>query len=238
MLDMFSGSSGGGMAASAGMGAAAGALAGTMILPGIGTAVGAGLGAGMSLLGGYLASEAAEENNDALKLASKLAIQQAGARTKMIYRSADFDREGLMLDAEAARFMHGRAATKLRGDLRVATAESGTTLAGSRSRILDQADFEAVWTRKALEVRLARALRRIDLNTEASLLQQGQALTNTLTGYDAQQQSTGMAAFTGGLGGLQTGLSIGGGVMGMGAAWQSMHPQPPGVAPVPVPTGP
>lgn len=213
-----SGSGGGGMGASVGAGAAMGALAGTIVAPGIGTAVGAGLGAGMSLLTSFLGAKSASKNNDAIQTAIKLAQTQGLERGAAIGKAAQFEREGIMADAELARTMHGREATKLRGMLRAATAESGTTLAGSRSRILDQADWEALFTRKALEDRVARALRRVDLNMGTQLLSNQQTVENAVTGYEGGTINPDLAGFNAGLGGFSSGLSIVGGSISTGKA--------------------
>lgn len=136
------------------------------------------------------------------------AQQQAEAIDRAIAsqrRSARIQARQVSQSAQLRRQQRLREAQQIRGTIRVAAAEAGTTTGAFASQ-MRQADFDADLNAQVIEQNRRNRIQRIESTANANLLR-----------LSSRRPSPGLAAATGALRGLGTGLQIGGAIQRMGA---------------------
>lgn len=150
-------------------------------------AVPAALAIGGTLFGGATSAMQARSQNRAISRAAS--SQQNAARTQAQQLSNQSSVEKLRRQREAAQ---------IRGRLRVAAGEAGVGLGGTTAALMRQADSD-----EQLNVNM------IDQNTRNQLARINTGLAANVTSLSSQIRSPILDAFAGGVGGFQTGLSLG-----------------------------
>lgn len=137
-----------------------------------------------------------------------LQVQQARAQNKAISRAqasqqkaAGVQQRQLVEQAAVERRRIQDQTQQIEGRLRVAAGESGVGLGGSTAALGRQAQFDQASNLSILGSNLGNEQARVQSGLEANL-----------ANLSANQQNPLLAGLMGGLGGLQTGLSISSGI--------------------------
>lgn len=146
-------------------------------------AVGAVTGAGVGI-------QQAQAKNRAVKRSLAAAQQAAAVQGTQVSRAAALEQEKNRLRSE-----------QILGRLRVAAAESGLDDTGSFENLYRQADVDAALNSAIIKQNRNDQLARVASGYQADIVSIGSQAVNPI-----------LAAFTSGIGGLQTGLAIGGAV--------------------------
>ena len=159
----------------------------------MGAEVAIGLSIGGALLGAAASASQASEQNRAIRRSGQSAIRSANVQYGQVREQGDV--ELLKRRAQAEQVI---------GKVRVAGAESGSV----------DGSFAALERQEAYNADLDRTI--IKRNVKSNLERVHSGLDATLTDLGARTVNPILSAFTGGIGGLQTGLSIGTAVYGLG----------------------
>lgn len=152
--------------------------------------VSAGLMIGTAAFGTATSAQAARRRNDAIERSMASQSRSAAVRQRQVAEQAAVERQKEI-----------DAAHRIRGRLRVAAGEAGVGLGGSYAALMRQADTDA-----------ATNVDIINRNENAQQTQLRSGLEANLSTLSSRTQNPLIAGLSGGLSGLQTGLSIGGGI--------------------------
>lgn len=152
----------------------------------------------------YASTEAARNQNDAIKKSMESRQQAAELRQDQLAEQAAIERQK----------QHDRS-QQILGRVRVAAAEAGVGMGGTYSALAAQAEID--------RGRNEQIINRNFLNNVA-LIQSGQQADHLA--LSAQMQNPVLAGLTGGLTGLQTGLSISQGIGSLGRLGSTPNPEP------------
>ena len=211
----------GGMLTS-GSGAAAASSSFLTPLLGIGLAV----GGATSLIQGFLANQAQKKQNAAAEQAMRLLGQQSDfyntsyqQRLAMLRESQMFNMEGTLDAIPQMRRAVRQDYEQSSGSARVALAESGASISGSKADLLRSIDIQGALNNRTLESNIRRTLVQDSLNYRAALFGATQSyaaqqfqIQNTTGQLQSQFGSSGLAMAQRALGGFGTGLSITSGI--------------------------
>lgn len=192
--------------------------------------IGLGVGAATSILQGFLGFQAQKKQNAAAQQAMRLLGQQSDfyntsyqQRLELLRESQLFGMEGLLASIPQARRQQQQEFEQVAGSARVAMAEQGAAISGSKADILRSIDIQGAINRRTLEDNIRRSIVQDSLNYRSALFGAGQSyaaqqfqIQNATGQLQSQFGSTGLAMAQGALGGFGTGLSIVGGVASLG----------------------
>jgi hypothetical protein len=148
--------------------------------------------AGVAVAGASIAAYGAVQRNKAISASSRSAKYAAGLQSRQIADQAATEREKRLLEAE-----------QIIGRAKVAGAASG---GGDYQSSINQAEID-----------FGRNASIIDRNRQSATDRTNSELSSTLTSLRANRQNLILSAFTGGLQGFSSGLSIMGAVNEFGA---------------------
>jgi hypothetical protein len=188
--------------------------------------IGLGVGAATGILQGFLGAAAQRKQNAAAQQAMRLLGQQSAfyntsfdQRLALLRESQMFNMQGFLSGIPQAQRQLRQEYEQTSGAARVAMAESGAAMTGSKADVLRSIDFQAVLNRRTLDDNIRRSLVQDSLNYRSALFGAGQAyaaqqfqIQNATGQLQSQFGSTGLAMAQGALGGFGTGLSIVGGI--------------------------
>lgn len=184
--------------------------------------IGLAAAGGVALFQGFLGGMAQQKQN----LAAQIALEQLGNQ-QSFYNTSFNDRLKLLRESQAmnmsalmdsiplmrrqAQMEYDAAA----GAARVAIAESGASMTGSKQRLLESIDVQGLLNRRTVERNILRELQTSDLNYRSALFGATQSyyaqqfqIDNTRAGIQSNMGSTLLSGLTGGLSGFGTGLNI------------------------------
>jgi hypothetical protein len=127
--------------------------------------------------------------------------QAIEASRKSQKRAARIQSEQVENQAEQRREQLADKTAQIQGRIRVAKAESGVGMGGTTAALQRETALQRGENLATIDENLRRQQQAIQSGAAANLAQLG-----------AEQQSPALSGFQGGLGGLQTGLAIGGGL--------------------------
>jgi len=174
----------------------------------------------------FLSGQAAGAANVAYINAQTEAYKQMAAYTRESFgryaqmaNAFSFETAGLNDQSMSARRMQDRQAIQERGAWRVAQAESGAALSGSKADLLGQVDKDSFLSSKNLEVNISRAYVQHAMQYQEQLFSSGQGnrqiinqYQNQINNYNNQLVNPWATGFSGGLAGMQTGINISSGI--------------------------
>ena len=153
------------------------------------------LSAGTTAIGAASSAAAASRQNKAIRASMASQQQASSVQTKQLQRQTNVERDK---EISISRQIAGR--------IRVHAAESGVGFGGST---------EALQRQNVIDV--STNLGILDQNLTSNIDRVRSGLVADLTALQARRRSTTLDALMGGLSGLQTGLSIAGGINSIGS---------------------
>lgn len=172
----------------------------------VAVAVGVGVaGAATSAIGAHQQNKAASAAGRRSKDAAAQVIAHINAAKRMQLKQI-----GRQLTIEQLKVQH--EAERIRGRLRVASAEAGVGMGGSHQALMRQAGVDEAFNLAILLVNFEDTAMRIQSDAEAAAVGVNQQLVANLNSLSLMKSNPLLAGVQGGLGGFTTGLQIGQGV--------------------------